>query len=353
MTIVVDIGHPSHAHFFKNFITVMLGKGHKIIITASEKDIAPALLKAFGFEFINLGSYGNSLLGKILNAPVMDFKMYKAVKYLKPDIFLGFGSVRAAHAAWLLNRPSIIFDGDSFTYPFYRWFASTVCAFSGYDISGKNIVSINGYKELAYLHPRWFEPDAAVMPRRPAVLLRFVSRAFHELGKMAFDEDFKIKLVLKLEKYADVYISSEGALPDSLERYRLKIKPEEMHSFLSGASLLVTDSGTMTVEAALLGVPVVRCDSFIGGDRLGVFQELENKYGLVYSFWEAGPALLKAVELACTPDAKALWEKKRQRLLREKIDVTSFMVWFVENYPNSIAMADTWKAGDLIESGPV
>jgi predicted glycosyltransferase len=133
MKIVVDIGHPSQVHFFKNFITEMQKAGHQVFITVSEKDIAVALLQYLGFEYINLGTYGKSLLQKIMNVFAMDIKMLNAVRDIKPDIFLGFGSVRAAHAAWLLRKPCINFDGDNFTFPFYKWFATTICLFSGFD----------------------------------------------------------------------------------------------------------------------------------------------------------------------------------------------------------------------------
>ena len=32
---------------------------------------------------------------------------------------------------------------------------------------------------------------------------------------------------------------------------------------------------------------------------------------------------------------KREWTRKRGKLLKDKIDVTAFMVWFIENYPQS------------------
>jgi predicted glycosyltransferase len=112
-----------------------------------------------------------------------------------------------------------------------------------------------------------------------------------------------------------------------------------MHTFLSGAGLLVTDSGTMTTEGAVLGIPVIRCNSYLGHDRVGIFRELESKYGLIFSSRDADQALKKAVELVQIPDTRTIWEQKRECLLQDKIDVTSFMIWFVENYPESIDSA--------------
>ncbi len=41
MRILVDIGHPAHVHFFKNFIWEMEKRGHEFIVTARDKDVAP------------------------------------------------------------------------------------------------------------------------------------------------------------------------------------------------------------------------------------------------------------------------------------------------------------------------
>ena len=35
------------------------------------------------------------------------------------------------------------------------------------------------------------------------------------------------------------------------------------------------------------------------------------------------------------PNLKEEWKKKREKLLKDKIDVTAFMVWFIKNYPES------------------
>ncbi len=53
-----------------------------------------------------------------------------------------------------------------------------------------------------------------------------------------------------------------------------------MHHVLSFASLLICDSQSMSVEAAMLGVPSLRYSSFSG--RISVLEELEHQYGLTY-----------------------------------------------------------------------
>ena len=65
------------------------------------------------------------------------------------------------------------------------------------------------------------------------------------------------------------------------------------------------------------------------------FKELENDYGLIFNIREPGKAIKKAEELIKKDDLKKEWKKKRDKLLKDKIDLTSFFVWFIGNYPKS------------------
>jgi hypothetical protein len=48
-------------------------------------------------------------------------------------------------------------------------------------------------------------------------------------------------------------------------------------------------------------------------------------------------------ELLARPDLEAEWERRRQRLLAEKIDLTRFMAWFIERYPASLVEAEKYS----------
>ena len=41
-------------------------------------------------------------------------------------------------------------------------------------------------------------------------------------------------------------------------------------------------------------------------------------------------------KLLSIPNLKEIWQKRRENMLNDKIDVTAFMVWFIENYPESV-----------------
>jgi len=344
MKIVVDINHPAHVHFFKNFIWEMEKRGHQIFITASQKDLARYLLDKYNFNYSFLGSYGGSIIKKIVNVPILDLRMYCSIKKFKPDLFLGFGSIRAAHVAKMMGKPCINFDDDEYSYPYYHFCVDAVCGFSGFKVAGPEVIKINGFKEIAYLHPNFFRPNPAVLeasgisPDEVFSLVRFVSwNAFHDVGKKGFDAQSKVNLIEGLNKYSRVFISSEGPLPEELQKYRLPIPPENIHDLLYYATLLVSDSQTMTTEAAVLGTPAVRSNSFVGKNDMGNFIELEKRYNLIVNCEYKEAALIAAVNILKMPEVKKKWAKRREYLLKEKMDVTAFMVWFIENYPQSFS----------------
>ena len=99
--------------------------------------------------------------------------------------------------------------------------------------------------------------------------------------------------------------------------------------------MFIGDSQTMTSEAAVLGVPSIRSNSFVG--RIAYLEEEEHKYGLTFGFkpGETDQMFNKINALLRMPDLKIELQKRRMKLLGDKIDVTAFLVWFVENYPKS------------------
>jgi uncharacterized protein len=346
--IVVDINHPGQVHYFKNFIRDVRAHGHEVLVTASEKEITFRLLRDYGLDFVPLGSYGNTMAKKALSIPRLDLKMYAAVRKFRPDVFLGFGSIKNAHVSHLLRKPAIAFDDTEpspVEHMLYVPFTDAILTPSCFRKDfGRKHIRYDGFIEMAYLHPNYFKPDPAVLDLAGVgkddtyTVLRFVGwNAANDIGHTGFDLATKRRTVHELEKYGRVFISSELPLPADLEPYRLRTPPGLIHHLLHYAQLLVCDSGTMTTEAALLGTPVVRCDSIVTGQDYGNFAELEHRYELIANYASPQEALDLALTLISRPGIKREWRAKRDALLKEKIDVNAFMVRFVEQYPESFA----------------
>jgi len=348
MKIFIDIGHPAHVHYFRNFIRIMQGRGHNFFITARQRECVFDLLGSCGLHYHNRGPGSTTLAGKLLYLLQADFALYRLARHYLPDLFLSFGSAYAAHAAWLLRKPHIAFDDTEhatlehlLSVPFTDAVLTPSCFRKTF---GKKQIRFNGYMELCYLHPNYFTPDPAILDMlgvrsgEKYVILRFVSwSAAHDVGHAGIALEMKRRAAKELSRYARVFISSEKELPPDLQQYRICIPPERMHDALFYAVLLYGESATMASECAVLGTPAV----FIDDIGRGYTDEEEREYGLVFNYSESqvdqAASLQKALELVKADTVKDSLRKKRFRILSEKIDVTAFMVWLIDQYPKSLA----------------
>ena len=343
MKVLIDIGHPAHVHLFKHFAWEIQKKGHEIFFTCREKEFEIYLLEKYGFRYKSFGRKYISKAGKLWGMIEFDVKEFFTGLKFKPDILLSHGSIYAAHAALLLGKPHISFE-DTFNFEqikLYKPFTKAILTGDyPHPCLGKNEVRFAGYHELAYLHPKRFEPDETKIKKYqisiPYVIIRFVAwQATHDRKHNGIGIDMKLKICEELSKYSQVIISSEKELPVEFKIYLQNIAPEDMHDLMAKASLIFSESATMVSEGAVLGVPGIYLDN------TGRYytKEQEEKYGMVYNFSESfedqKKALKKAIELLTKNSIQEAWSYRRQKMLSEKIDVTAFLVWFVENYPES------------------
>jgi len=348
MKVLFDIGHPAHVHFFKNTIRALMSRGHEITIVTKDKEITIDLLKKFGFDYINLGKPGKGLSGKAWGLINFDFQLYKIAQKIKPDLFVGLASPYLGHVSRMMHKPYISFwdteSADLLIFLSYH-FVDTICTPACFlKALGDRQVLYEGYKELAYLHPKQFTPDPSVLDElglsknERFIIVRFISwAASHDVGLKGVRDP--VQMIKMLEPFGRIFISSE-AIPDKkLEKYQLKITPEKFHSLLSFSQLYIGEGGTITTEAAILGTPAIHIESDSHGVATGYssgnFRELRDKYGLMFFYPEEKEALRKAVEILKNPNSKLEWQKKRENLLKDKIDVVAWMTNFIEDYPES------------------
>ncbi|MFW5895333.1 MAG: DUF354 domain-containing protein [archaeon] len=349
MKILVDLGHPAHVHLYKNIIKALEKKGHTVKVTVRDKDVAIDLLKAYEipFQVVEKKSLNFSLISEW---GYRDYKIYKISKKFEPDLFLGTLNPVIAHCAKILDKPSIIFtdyEPDSIKYPLGHYltspFVDTILTPTSVRYSyGPKEFKLDSFKELAYLHPNHFIPDSNVLDQIGLekdgrfTIIRFITwGAHHDVDRSGFNLSEKMELIERLEKESKVLISSEGPLPEELKKYEISINPEDMHDLLYYANLFICDSQTMATEAALLGTPSIRCNSFVGENDFGNFIELEKKYNLMFNYKDSKKAIEKAGDLIRRSNLDKEWDERREKLLKDKIDLSSFMVWFIENYPDS------------------
>ena len=193
----------------------------------------------------------------------------------------------------------------------------------------KKRVLYQSYHELAYLHPNNFKPDESILEKYGLKKTRYVIirlsalKAYHDIGKKGISN----RLAKRIKQLCSTYRiieSEEKVLVDQIE-------PWDMHHVLAFSKLLISDSQTMTIEAAVLGIPSIRINSFAG--RCSVIEELEEKFNLTLGFKPNDEeTAMNAIKSILINDKSSVeWEKKREVMLNEKFDFNQWMINYFED----------------------
>ncbi len=336
--ILFDVGHPAQVHNFKNIYWDLEKKGWRGLFVTKDKEICVELLERYNLPFIVLSKNRKGILKKILFLIKDIVKFYSILNKFKPDIVLNRMSIHATLLSKIL-RVKQISIADTENSLNLSLLTDTILTATSFKKSfGDRHLRYRANIELFYLHPNRFRADSTIYEllniekdRRYAII-RFVSwDAHHDIGQKGFSYQQKIELVKKLSEKVEVFISSEVELPSELERYKITIPIDRIHDALYFASLYIGEGATMASESAMLGTPAIYVNSL---NDAGIFKELEEE-GLFYIITDGREATLKAVDIIDN-HSKEDYIEKRDNYIKHKIDVTAFMVWFIENYPKSV-----------------
>ena len=342
MRVLFQLGHPAHFHLFRNTIAELQQDGHTTYILIRKKDILEDLLKASGLPYVNILPSGKK---SVLTLMLRLWRVFWFALTHHVDVLVG-STPEVAQVAWLLHRRSVVMAEDDASIvpqfikavrPFADQYLSPISCNNG-PLESKT-THYEGFHKLAYLHPHRFTPDPSVVDQyfphaETYFLLRFAQlNAYHDVSAQAHGINGEIakKLIDILIPHGKVYITSERPLEPELEQYRLRINSLDIHHIMSFATLYIGDSQSMAVEAAMLGTPSIRFNDFAG--RIGVLEELENKYQLTTGIPTSEPErLYKTIDsLLNTPNLREEYQRRRQRMLADKIDVATFFTQFIEN----------------------
>lgn len=346
MRVLIDINHPAHVHYFRNFYKIMTQCGHHVMVVSRNKEIEHNLLSLYNIPYVGRGKGRSGKWSKFIYLIYADLKILLLALKFRPDVFLNFLHPYPSHVATLLRKTSLVFSDSehaqlhhALTVPFATKIFTPACYLT--DLGPKQF-RFNGYMELSYLHPNYYKPDPGILnilqvhPQEKYVIVRFVSwAAAHDFGHSGMTLANKRRVVKLLSTFARVFISAEGSLPTDLEPYRIKIPFHKMHDALYYSSLLFGESATMASECAILGTPSI----FLFNNPLGYTQEEETTYQIVNTFTESLADQERAIERAITilredsPSDK--YKKIGQRIISERIDTTAFMIEEVLKYAST------------------
>lgn len=348
--ILVDIGHPAHVHLFIHLIREMERKEHRVYVIIKNVDVIKQLLTSYNIPYTIIGSKPDSLQLKYLFQLQVILRTILFVLKHKIDSGIGVSMTLPIVSKFTGITTFGLDDDDIAVTPVAARFVNQSdliitpdCL--AFETRGKHHIVYPGFHELAYLHPHRFTPDPEIIHNigvkvgEPFFVLRFNSfKAHHDASARGLSLKDKRKLIELLSKYGKVFITTEKQIEPEFEPYRLPVSPENIHSLLYYATMFVGDSQTMTSEAALIGTPAFKCNTFAG--RLSIPNEIENKYHLCFSYLpEDFDKMLKDIQDHLdNQDLKNVFAERRERMLHEKIDLTAFLVWLVNEYPSSVKM---------------
>ena len=254
-----------------------------------DKDVCLQLANELGIEYTLVSKAGKKFITNAIELIINIFKFVYYTKNKNIDIWLSkYGSVNIS--SFLMRKPNISFNDDDehivplialTSYPFAN---NIICPlWTKMSKFQDKLIRYNSFHELFYLHPDRF--DNGLKPRKniksPYAIIRLSSlSAHHDLGQKGISIQALENIIALLETNFCVLISSEKELPDTLQKYQVSIPVSEMHSVLANAAILVSDSQSMTAEAAVLGIKNIRISSFKG--KISYLDKLEQ-LGLSWS----------------------------------------------------------------------
>lgn len=346
MRILFDIAHPAHVHFFKNPAKILLDRGHEILFTSREKDVALDLLNELNIEhkpISSLSKKGN-LAGFAVELVKRDIALLRIVHKFKPDVMAAIGGTFVAHVGIVNSAKSLVFYDtenatlqNAITYPF----ASCVIVPSCYQawLPKRRHIRYCGYHELSYLHPDYFTADINLAIKnglstiKPTFLLRLVSwQANHDIGEKGWTTELLTSLIHHLESLGEIIISAEGALPPEFESLRYQGATSELHHVMAFCRLLIGESATMASESAVMGVPAI----YAATTGRGYTDEQEARYGLVRNINKLTWDNLKTTINNILKEPEEHWKVMSGKLLQDTIDVSAFTADCIESFPKAL-----------------
>ncbi|NOZ10653.1 MAG: DUF354 domain-containing protein [Gammaproteobacteria bacterium] len=342
MRILIDIGHPAHVHFFRNPIKLLSERGHKILILSREKECTLDLLNEYSLDHISISSQGgNGIISLARELVIRNLRLGKIAREFHPHIMAAIGGVSIAQVGRFLGIPSVVFYDtenahlqNAITYPFAHLVVVPRCYSSW--VPRRRHTKYNGYHELSYLDPRYFEPNRliavanGVSEKLDTFFIRVVSwQASHDVGEQGWSLSLLEKLTYKLEQIGVVIISSEMDLPESLDRFKYKGRLSEVHHVLAYCRAYIGESATMASECAVLGIPAI----YAATTGRGYTDEQEKLYKMVRNVRLLDWSILeREVDQLLAYDSKH-WLRARQSMLSHTTDVTKYVVKVLEDYP--------------------
>ncbi|GAB2495594.1 DUF354 domain-containing protein [Algoriphagus taiwanensis] len=332
LRVLVYFVHPAKVHLFRETINRLKADGIQVDILINSKDVLEDLVRKEGWEYQNLFPKGRNKKEKpsIFNsARVFILTLFKIERFLLRQkrycVFLTDDSLVVS--GWWRKIPSIIFnDNDintikinSILFNFATLIISPEITELGKFKSKKH--SFKGNKSLAHLHPNVYKPDSSVLEKYGleennfCIIRTSKLNATHDAGGNNGLEDNNLINLFDycVGLFKDVLLVTERKLPSRLNKNVYKGDPSDLKYIIYYAAFMVTDSGTMATEAAVLGVPNYLLNKL--AFHVKVHNEL-FKAGIQYYFYDYESMIERIKENNKHVDLKLEYQKKAKEYIK-------------------------------------
>ena len=339
MKILIDINHPAHVHYYKNFIRIMKAKGHQFLVINRDSKMINQLLDFYGIEHTirNKRPEKKGTMTSMMNLAKMTLWCIRKSFAFRPDLYMGFASVPCSVTSWLFRKPSILIDDtehNALNHKIYMRVCSAVLTpfYFKKDLGNeKKQIRFNAYVEQLYLHSAYYKNSTQVLEElnvkpKEYVIVRYIAYdAHHDLKVHPISEETKKNIVKELSKRYRVFVSLEKSVKDPFyDDYVLKISPEKMHDLEANAKFMIAEGATMASEAFLLGVPYLYLNPLI----VGYIDYQCTHYPHRCFKTTNGDEALKIVSQLM--DIKIDGEAERRKVEEQTINPTAYLEEFVE-----------------------
>ena len=349
MKVWLDVLTPKQANFLCELQHRLIAKGFKTVLTTRQYREVNELLELKGTKAIQVGRHGGGeLKDKLLESSRRVSDLTQVIEDLKPDVAISFSSPEAARVAFGLKIPHFCVSDSPhadavcrLTIPlsqklFTPW-VIPVQAWSRYGAAPRDVVRYKALDPIVWLSGYKSNKEALdglkLDPNKPILMVRTPEEFAAYLTERSSTLSSKVTDVIGKV----LEINGDGMQIVVLPRYdvqrdRLKkrfgdrvIVPEHVIDaipLVRASSVFVGGGGTMTAEAALLGVPVI---SYYPGEPTFVERFL-IKYGLVERVLDPGRIAQRAFVISKSDDFREFYQKKSAKLVRSMEDPLRIIV---------------------------
>lgn len=323
MRIWFDADNAPHVLIMRPLVTELQRQGHEVIFTARDRAGTCQLMDLYGLPYLRVGTeFGLGMFHKATGTLGRAWTLARAMRPRRPEVSFGHGSRALPAASALLGVPSVtMYDYEWVNPSLFNLLCRRIllpdvigearCREAG--IRATRVRFYPGYKEELYLAGRTLDAslvsDLGLRPGRIHVLLRPPATTAHYHNPEAeVILDAILALLAQRDDTQLVWLGRGEAQLRMLERNRPAdvIVPKRSYdgpSLIGAMDLVIGGGGTMTREAAVLGIPSY---SFFRGRAGRVDEALEQEGRLVMLRSTAEvPAKLKLRSRPAAPAAPA------------------------------------------------